>query len=162
MRKRKEITLDMINEWFTINDNGEIFWKKHSRPGMIGWTASTLTDSGYLMVTIPKKGSYFVHRLVYCYFNEGAQPEIIDHIDRDKSNNNPSNLRSACASLNASNCERRDSKSASGYRNVYKYKSGFRAEFNKNGKRFRGVFRKTAQQAYDDYLELFNEIYVLC
>jgi hypothetical protein len=47
----------------------------------------------------------YIHRLVGCAFLEPVEDcPLIDHIDRDKSNNHISNLRWASHSLNAQNC----------------------------------------------------------
>lgn len=57
------------------------------------WTYGGLNAQGYRRVTIEGK-SYKVHRLVAETFIDNPENKpTVDHIDRDKSNNNVSNLR---------------------------------------------------------------------
>lgn len=57
------------------------------------WTYGSLEVRGYLRVKIDGKG-YKVHRLVAETFIENPENKpTVDHIDRDKTNNNVSNLR---------------------------------------------------------------------
>lgn len=68
-----------------------------------GNPAGFLNGRGYYTVTHNKK-NYFVHRIVYLLHNgKISNTEIIDHIDRNRSNNNISNLRSVTFSENSIN-----------------------------------------------------------
>lgn len=89
------LTQQEIKNLFDYQD-GIIYWK-FSRSGIKdnGNGAGNLRNSGYKVVRINGKG-YAVHRLIWIMFN-GNIPDLmlIDHIDRNKSNNNIENLRLA-------------------------------------------------------------------
>lgn len=56
---------------------------------------------GYLSYVSGTK-SYYVHRLIWLYVH-GEQPTLIDHIDRDRSNNRLTNLRETSRQENYAN-----------------------------------------------------------
>jgi hypothetical protein len=59
---------------------------------------------------------YLVHRLVF-FMHHGLEPEVVDHVDRNPTNNSIENLRAATKAENAYNCGVRVDNS-SGFRNV--------------------------------------------
>lgn len=83
-----------------------------SSPGMAGYInrryggqpAGGKTLNGYYSVKIESK-SFFAHRVVYALSRETTlfNDLFIDHIDRNKQNNHPDNLRLATRSLNSIN-----------------------------------------------------------
>jgi len=70
---------------------------------------------GYRRVSI-NGVRYLVHRIIY-FMHHGSEPEVVDHIDRDTTNNSIENLRAATKAENAYNCGVRVDNS-SGFRNV--------------------------------------------
>ena len=66
-------------------------------------TSDSLNSAGYKRVSIDGT-SYLTHRVIFMIVH-GFVPEQIDHIDRDKTNNNISNLRPTTNQLNAINCK---------------------------------------------------------
>ncbi len=78
--------------WYDNNNRGKLknpYWKKKGL---------STTRNGYLQTTINNK-SFLFHRIVYYAHNQdwdiynSSMNNSIDHIDRDKLNNNISNLR---------------------------------------------------------------------
>jgi len=79
--------------------------RKHSRLMIsAGTTAGGLTNRGYWSVELNNKGMS-VHRLVYSLYHNISIPVdlVIDHIDRNPSNNKISNLRLVSPSENNRN-----------------------------------------------------------
>jgi hypothetical protein len=56
---------------------------------------------GYMKISLEDK-EYYLHRLAWLYMT-GSMPSVIDHIDRNKSNNCFSNLREVTLSQNSHN-----------------------------------------------------------
>jgi hypothetical protein len=71
---------------------------------------------GYLKASLDNK-EYYLHRLAWLYMT-GKVPMLIDHIDRDKSNNSFENLREATASQNSHN-KSKDKKNKTGVTGVF-------------------------------------------
>jgi hypothetical protein len=82
---------------------GKLFWKINSGPNMVkGKMAGTsITTSGYHRLKYKGK-KYLNHRIIFEMHNSYL-PDIIDHIDQNKLNNNIDNLRAANRSLNMLN-----------------------------------------------------------
>jgi len=59
---------------------------------------------------------YLVHRIIF-FMHHGHEPKVVDHVDRDPTNNAIENLRAATKAENAYNCGVRVDNS-SGFRNV--------------------------------------------
>ena len=94
------------------------------------------TRGGYAKTHIGRKDVY-LHHLVYKYYVGEVVPGLeIDHIDRDKRNNLPGNLRAVTRSVNSANHPRRRD-NTSGFRGVSwnKRKSAWQAYVNKDGRR---------------------------
>ena len=94
-------SLEMFKEYFEYRD-GFLIWKKRSGTrGLAGTRAGKLRKDGYFDVGL--KGKYYlVHRIVYA-LHYGIFPEVVDHVNRDRSDNRVENLRSADSCKNAWN-----------------------------------------------------------
>lgn len=91
--------------------------KLHNKPGglKIGDLAGSNNGRGYLKINL--LGSrYYAHRLAFLYM-EGEIPELIDHINRDKSDNSWANLRKATKEQNLYN-RPVDKRNTTGVKNV--------------------------------------------
>ena len=107
--------------------------------------------NGYKRITINKKHRC-VHILVALLFIGERPPNfVIDHIDRDKTNNNVSNLRYITQQQNNFN------KNAKGYRIM---KNGFSAQIQLNEKKYSKYF-KTEVEAKNWYLEQKSILHVI-
>ncbi len=87
------------------------------RPGMVAGTV----DDGYLRVRIDGT-AYRAHRLAWLFMTGSWPPSIVDHKNRDGTDNRWKNLRLASHSLNQANSERRPG--VSGFRGVFPHESG--------------------------------------
>ena len=91
-----EIQVDCYykSDLYSVRDNGAVF--RHAREDKPfrkldnQWTFGTLNNNGYLLTS-----SEVVHRIVaYAFLGEPPNPGyIIDHIDTNRQNNRPKNLR---------------------------------------------------------------------
>jgi hypothetical protein len=97
---------ERLQEVFAFNDQGVLIWKAkpyYCSKIAIGSPAGTRRKDGYIKVRLDKK-FYFVHRIAW-YLSTGIEPGNlqIDHINRIKWDNRPSNLRLATNYENAQN-----------------------------------------------------------
>lgn len=95
---------DKLFELVEFDSNWNPIWKINRPRCKKGAMAGYVNSGGYLTVQILGK-SYYVHRLVYSMVNsiELNSLGMIDHIDRNKLNNNPLNLRLCNSSENGMN-----------------------------------------------------------
>jgi hypothetical protein len=96
-------------EWRVIagHDNYEVSNTGLARNGRNQHILTPQTRRGYLSVKLGRDGRrsplYDVHRLVATAFIGDSEGRQVDHIDRNRSNNNVSNLRYVSASDNSRN-----------------------------------------------------------
>lgn len=100
------ITQNYLKELFDYRD-GELYWKKSGKGRKIGKPAGSERKDGYRAIRINGK-LYLTHRLIFLW-HYGCLPEFLDHIDRNPSNNNITNLREATKSQNTMNQKKRKS-----------------------------------------------------
>lgn len=133
----------------------------------IGQDAGTPSNRGYWFVDLHGI-RYSSHRVVYSLFNNVVlddQTLVVDHIDRDKSNNTPEKLRLVSVSENQRN-KKRDflklSENSSGYENITWRNTtspGYCFEIKVNGKKFsktysvKGIRRQTSL-SFEDATEV--------
>ena len=104
MSKYRNLTKDFLERIFSYDEKlGVLRWiNSPSRNVKAGESAGCLNPDGYLYVKI-NGGIYAVHRLVFIMVN-GYNPENdIDHVNRNKSDNRPENIREVTRSCNNRN-----------------------------------------------------------
>ena len=90
-----ELTHERLNELLYYKD-GKLFWKNRpSKRVKIGDEAGSFTAEGYRQIGIDRK-MYRTHRLVFFMFNK-YMPKIVDHKNRDITDNSIENLRDVSA-----------------------------------------------------------------
>ena len=129
-----------IDEWFDVYiDLGLIRWakKRHHRPmGSMAGETKPMRRHGDLKVRVNGR-LCAVHRVIF-WVARGELPEMIDHIDRNPSNNSISNLRACNATENARNRK----SDGCAYRADQKTGNKWRAYIGVDGKRINlGQFR---------------------
>jgi hypothetical protein len=108
-------TVERLNELFELRD-GVLYWKKvTSNRAKVGDSVGTVFNNGYLNCCVDKN-KVSNHRIIYKMVH-GVEPEFIDHIDGNKLNNDPNNLRSVTMQQNNWNMASKPSKS--GVKGVY-------------------------------------------
>ena len=118
---------------------------------------------GYIRIAINKK-RYYLHRIIYKYFNEEwditySHSNQIDHIDIDPTNNKIENLRIVNHSQNTRN-QKKLNNCSSQYKGVYwnKQNNKWIAQININGKvKYLGLFTNE-EEAAETYKKKYDEI----
>jgi len=82
--------------------NGQLYWKESRGRQAAGSLAGTNHGDGYKTVRIDGKAVY-VHRIVKEMSTGKKANGFVDHLDRNKSNNKPKNLRTTTRSQNNKN-----------------------------------------------------------
>ena len=114
------ITQKLIRHIFDYRD-GNLYWNVPRSGVKFGSLAGSLREDGYRDIRVDGR-AYRAHRLIFLY-HHGYLPKMLDHIDRDTSNNDINNLRETTQSQNGMN--RKKSKSYNGkptssiYKGVY-------------------------------------------
>jgi len=105
------------------SDSGEFTWIERRKGVVLGKQAGT-NNHDYITITY-NYTPYLAHRLAW-FFVYGVWPkDMIDHINRVKSDNRIENLREADNQINQRNAKV-SSRNTSGRRGVYWHKSRFR------------------------------------
>jgi len=123
-----------------------------------GKIVGTKQNHGYIQCSIKTKNfkiRILLHKLIFLY-HYGYIPKVIDHIDRDKSNNKIENLREATKSLNEANTGPRP-KNKSGYKGVCWHRAAKKWRVTLREKHY-GLF-EDLKEAVDEYNKLSKEVY---
>lgn len=143
--------LHIIKEKFEFRD-GVVYSKYKDRPLKGG-----LDSLGYPTTSIDGV-PYRIHRIVFA-LTHNYLPNYVDHIDRDKTNNNPSNLRSVTNAENGRNTNLRKH-STTKVQGVGQNRSGsYYAYVNTPTGRVRKKATMSIEQATQDRKDLVNEYY---
>ena len=98
--KDSTLTQKELNDWL-IYKEGNLFYKTKARGRFQHDKAGSLYSNGYIMIVIKGK-RYLAHRLIF-FMHHGFFPKLVDHINRNKTDNIIENLREANISQNAWN-----------------------------------------------------------
>lgn len=86
-----------------VASDGEVYVPRNNSGKKEHFTFGTVDSNGYLKVKRNRK-QYSVHKLVAeCFLDNPDNLPTVDHIDRDRTNNNVENLRWASRSLQSYN-----------------------------------------------------------
>jgi hypothetical protein len=146
----KSVDLDVIREAFEVNENtGQLINKINRRKARSGEIAGTPRPDGYLQVCV-NRTILLVHRVIFALENGYWSDLEIDHINGNKKDNRPSNLREATKSQNGANKRlcRNGLKGASWCKRAKKW----RATLRKDGKQLHIGLFNTAHEAHEAYV----------
>ena len=117
------IPVSWLLENFRIDEDSKLWWIRPRGGRNCGLEAGGVNDKGYRVVSIKWNGSarnYRVHRVMWAMRN-GAWPEgEIDHINRNRLDNRPENMRDVPRAVNGRNLSLSGRNKYSGCRNVQK------------------------------------------
>lgn len=160
----QSLTPAMVREFMRYDPNSGVFtWRKTLGQRAQAGNVILGADNGYGYIRIAVKGkNYMAHRLAWAYMLGRWPEDIVDHRDRDRSNNRWINLRAATYATNNQN--KKVKVGASGLRGAYKMK-GVKKSTSKHwmsviqvdGKSIHlGQFH-TAEEAHAAYAEAANK-----
>ena len=154
MAARKPLpSLDFLNELFVLDAKNGVLIRRITRApnAQKGDVVGSKDSKGYLHVNICGR-FYRVHRIVF-FMHYGYEPEIhIDHVDGDRLNNRPENLRPATDQQNAGNMGP-PRHNTSGYKGVYRHSRGRKwcAQLKRSGDTVYLGWFDTPEEAYAAY-----------
>ncbi len=142
------LTADRLRELLHYNpDTGEFVWLEGRSTVTAGMVAGSNDHKGYWRMQIDGR-VYRAHRLAWLYMTGQWPDGLIDHRDRDRTNNRFSNLRKATPSQNAANGRAR----RTGLKGAHRNRGRWEAKVRKNGKAiYLGSFA-TEAEAHAAYL----------
>jgi hypothetical protein len=149
-----ELTQNLIKELF-FYEEGKLFNRaKRNSKVLAGDEAGSLKNTGYRRIGINGK-FYLSHRLIYIYHKGEIDNKLqIDHIDRDKSNNNIENLRLVTRQENGFNTD------AKGYY-FNKARNKFQAQIKINGEPIHLGCFNSEKEARATYLEAKERLHII-
>ncbi len=153
------VTQERLKQLLIYDQETGVFVWRVKRPLVsIGSRAGRLDSGGACQISIDGK-RYLAHRLAWLYVH-GYFPELIDHKNRNPSDNSLSNLRIATRSQNRAN-SKIDSKNHSGYKGVcwHKEMKKFTAQVNINGVRTKLGYWDNPADAHAAYMDKARELY---
>jgi len=160
--RANEIDLITLERLFYLDESFNLRWKiKRNGTKGVDSIAGYVSKSGYATIEIQGK-QYRIHRIVYQMANklETLNSDIeIDHVDLNKLNNNPNNLRASTASQNSRNRSKMKD-NQSGFKGVTKNKKSWRARIRVDYELISlGSFptKEQAYQAYSDAAKKYHQ-----
>ena len=147
-------------ENYAVDEQGNVWSKNFRRSGKMKKLKPGIGGRGYLLVALCKDGkqkSKKVHRLLaQHYLPDWSEELYVDHIDRDRLNNNLSNLRMVTYQQNTFN------KGAKGYTFKKHLKTKpWLAQINKDGKHIHLGYFSTEEEARRAYLTAKETMHVI-
>lgn len=99
-------SIERLHALFCVDEQSGVLVRKvtASSNAKAGSRVGSVNSRGYLTVRVDGK-SMKVHRIVFALVH-GRFPEFVDHVDGDKLNNHPANLREATKAQNSHNVGR--------------------------------------------------------
>lgn len=147
---------DLCHKLFYIQDGKLIRKLTVSPKAVVGSEAGGFDSTiGYRRVKVERK-SYLAHRLIFLMVN-GYLPEFIDHINGDRCDNRPENLREVTKEQNRWN-SKGNSGSVSGVKGVYLDKGRWKALLNFKGDRYYIGMFSSKEEAANAVNEKYNEL----
>ncbi len=141
---------------YAVDEDGNVWSKNYRKTGRTQKLKAADNGNGYPAVCLCKDGkqkTFKIHRLMAeAYLPDFCEDLQVDHIDRDKLNNNLSNLRMV---TNGQNQWNQDAKGYTWHKDIQKWVANIR----KDGKvHYLGLFTKEedARQAYLDAKEIYH------
>ncbi|MFA5951519.1 MAG: HNH endonuclease [Hyphomicrobium sp.] len=136
---------------------GNFYWRRSRKGVNAGDVAGSRNALGYVIIGLWRK-KYLAHRLAWLHVYGRWPVGLLDHRDRNQSNNRFANLREALPTESNANRNCR-ADSTIGLKGVSPNGSGFCARLMKDGERlYLGQF-DTPEAAHDVYMQTLEHLY---
>lgn len=153
--KEKLLTPDIVRYLFDYHEDGYLVWRNpRNKTKKIGQRVGGFRKDGRQQLILTVNGKprlYLVYRLIWCH-QKGEWPrEVLDHINRNPTDDRIENLRDVSQSENNQNKRDPLSNNRLQVLGVCPWKGRYRATIGKDGKQLHlGVFLniKDAEKAY--------------
>lgn len=149
------LTQEQLKEVLSFDHETGVFtWKTERIGRKQNAVAGTTRKDNYRTICINKK-YYLAHRLAWLYFYGEWPKKMIDHIDRNKSNNQIKNLRDVSQSVNQCNVDKaqKNNKSTKLLGAYFNKKAGkFSSSITIDKKSIYLGLHQTAQLAHEAYM----------
>lgn len=133
--------------------------------GNFTWRAGPLSgkkaggiSNGYVYIGI-RGAVILAHRLAWLYLHDEWPDGVIDHMNRNKTDNRSANLRVVDVSTNNENRIELRSDNTSGFTGVTRYRGQWRARIWARGKEIRLGLFLTKEAAHAAYINAKNELH---
>lgn len=159
MRDRPSI--QRLRELFEVRPDGALVRLVQAGPRPKGSIAGCKSPDGYTKVSVDNVDLQ-AHRVVFA-ITQGRWPALdIDHIDGDRSNNAPANLREVTRRVNLQNQRNASPGNSSGLLGANRVRGKFQARITVDGRsKCVGTF-DTAQAAHEAYLRAKRALHEGC
>lgn len=163
MNNDYKLSIEYLKECFVLENDGTLIWKERpdthfscrakaitTNKQRAGKIAGVIGKDGYVILRVRNR-LYPAHIIVFA-MHYGFWPDReIDHKDRKRLNNKPTNLRLASRYQNMANMPaHKDNKT--GFKGVHEHKPGiFRAKIRHNGRNIHLGLFKDAKSAHNAY-----------
>lgn len=138
---------------------GKLYWKNHWNKMVLtrfkGKEAGRIDQQGYRRLIVCNN-TYQVHRVIW-FLENGTYPEMIDHINGDKSDNRIENLRDCLDSRNNQQNQYKHRKGKLVGASFHKWTGLWRATITIKGKQKHLGSFKTEFEAHERYLSYANK-----
>lgn len=99
----QKLTQELLQKFYKYDPiSGEFLHRLPSQQAYENDVPGYIGNHGYRVCSVGGK-EYLIHRLIWLYMT-GYLPEMVDHIDHNRLNNQWDNLREVCNTTNAMNC----------------------------------------------------------
>lgn len=149
--------LELIKERYEVSGAGVVVKTKYHKSPEVGEPAGTISPLGYPIVTVSGR-AFRVHHVVWFLKFDRWPEQPLDHIDGNRANNSPDNLREVNPSKNRKAYSK--THGSVGYRGVcfFKSRSKYMARASNNGREtFVGCYDTPEEAAIARDLKCYKE-----
>lgn len=149
-----KVSIARLRECLFLNPaSGALHWKISLRHGFAGRPAGSQTSRGYTTLNVDGARLY-AHRVVFALTHGRWAEGPVDHINGDRTDNSPANLREATNQINLQNSTTPMRSNRSGFRGVYfcRRAGRWRAYVSLNGRNHYFGLHDTPEAAHAAYL----------